>query len=88
MREVRKGVIDVRNPSAGTIRKEVGEEFKPFENNMRGFLKEVTKLQESLEEMADRGLVPIPLRADKYLRKVFRTLEMLDDAIRDVIDVV
>lgn len=71
-----------------TIKKEVGEEFKPFENNMRGFLEEVKKLQESLEEMAHRGGAPIPSRADKYLRKVFRTLEMLDDSIRDVIDVV
>ena len=68
------------------IKKEVGEEFKPFENNMRGFLKEVTKLEKSLEEMVNRGGAPIPSRADKYLRKVFRVLEMLDDAIRDVID--
>jgi len=65
---------------------EVGEEFKPFENNMRGFLKEVARLEKSLEEMVMRGGAPIPSRADKYLRKVFRTLEMLDDAIRDVID--
>ena len=67
------------------IKKEVGEEFKPFENNMRGFLKEVARLEKSLNEMLMRGGAPIPSRADKYLRKVFRTLVMLDDAIRDVI---
>jgi hypothetical protein len=68
------------------IKKEVGEEFKPFENNMRGFLKEVARLEKSLEEMVNRGGAPIPSRADKYLRNVFRVLDVLDDAIRDVID--
>lgn len=69
-----------------TIKKEVGEEFKPFENNIKGFINEVARIQKSLEEMAHRGLVPIPSRADKRLRKVFRTLEMLDEAFRDVLD--
>tara|TARA_R110002020_G_scaffold153171_4_gene332407 strand:+ start:421 stop:651 length:231 start_codon:yes stop_codon:yes gene_type:complete len=69
-----------------TIKKEVGEEFKPFENNIKGFIKEVTRFQKSLEEWADRGTEPIPSRADKRLRKVFRTLEMLDEAFRDVLD--
>ena len=67
------------------IKKEVGEEFEPFENNIKGFIKEVERLEKSLEEMVMRGGAPIPSRADKPLRKVFRALGMLHGAFTDVL---
>lgn len=55
-----------------------------LQKNIEGFVNDIDSIQRRLEEMT--RFVPIPPRAGKELRKVFKALDMAEEALRDMQD--
>ncbi len=55
-----------------------------LQKNIEGFVNDIDSIQRRLEEMT--RFVSIPLGAGKELRKVFKALQMAEDALREMHD--
>ena len=55
-----------------------------LQKNIEGFIRDIDSIQSRLGEMT--RFVPIPPMAAKELKKVFKALDMAEEALRDMHD--